>query len=214
MEPESTTRVGSYVIDKKGSGRQFRSDFFEAFSKCHGLTPLFVYIPIILVCLWFSRHLAPGRIVLLVLIGLFIWTLAEYWLHRLVFHWEGSKAFHYFVHGIHHEYPNDRGRMVMPPGASAVPALMFWGLMWLIAGFENALPLYAGFGAGYLWYDMTHFWTHVGKPRTSWGRRLRRHHMLHHFKDHGQRFGVSTPLWDHVFGTAGDNSAQSSNSRD
>ena len=48
---------------------------------------------------------------------------------------------------------------------------------------------------------MTHWWTHVGKARTRWGKYLRRHHMLHHFKDHDLYFGVSTPLWDFVFGT-------------
>jgi sterol desaturase/sphingolipid hydroxylase (fatty acid hydroxylase superfamily) len=196
-----TERLGAYEIDRRGAGRQFRSDFLEKFSRCHGLVPLVVYLPIIGWCLWASRGLGAGPLVAFVAAGLFVWTLAEYWLHRLVFHFERWPRLHYFIHGIHHMFPNDRGRVVMPPAASALPALAFWSIAWLVLGTDRALPAYAGFAIGYLWYDMTHFWTHVARPRTAWGRFLRRHHMLHHFKDHSVRFGVSTPLWDVVFGT-------------
>jgi sterol desaturase/sphingolipid hydroxylase (fatty acid hydroxylase superfamily) len=39
------------------------------------------------------------------------------------------------------------------------------------------------------------------KPRTEAGAKLRKHHYLHHFKTPEARYGVSTPLWDVVFGT-------------
>lgn len=48
---------------------------------------------------------------------------------------------------------------------------------------------------------MTHYVVHHVKPRTEMGARLRRHHYLHHFKSPDARYGVSTPLWDYVFGT-------------
>lgn len=195
---------GGYHIDRKGAGRQFDSDFLEFFSRCHGSLPLIIYGPIVayLGYLTFTRtDISVAAALGLVAAGVFIWTFAEYWLHRVVFHFERLPKLHYFLHGIHHVYPNDRYRLVMPPGASAVPALLFWLLAWAVLGFELALPTFAGFAIGYLWYDMTHWWTHAGKARTRWGRMLRRHHMLHHFKDHDAYFGVSTPLWDYVFGT-------------
>ncbi|MCA9713585.1 MAG: sterol desaturase family protein [Myxococcales bacterium] len=189
--------------DLTGSGRQFESDFLEKFSKCPPLTPLFVYAPLVGWLLWLAVHegVSAGVITRYFLAGVFLWTLAEYWLHRLVFHFDRIPKLHYFIHGIHHDYPNDRGRLVMPPGASALPALGFWLLARWLLGYELALPAFAGFAVGYLWYDMTHFWTHVARPTTRWGKFLRRHHMVHHFKTPDKRFGVSTPLWDLVFGT-------------
>jgi sterol desaturase/sphingolipid hydroxylase (fatty acid hydroxylase superfamily) len=52
-------------------------------------------------------------------------------------------------------------------------------------------------------YDMTHFYIHHYTPRSAYGRRLKKHHMLHHFKDPSRRFGVSNMFWDGVFGTKG-----------
>ncbi|MCA9701890.1 MAG: hypothetical protein KC431_30495, partial [Myxococcales bacterium] len=80
---------GGYEIDRKGAGRQFESDFFEFFSRCHGSVPLIIYGPVILVIFWLAAtqtELGLGAIAGLTLAGLFVWTLAEYWLHRLVFH--------------------------------------------------------------------------------------------------------------------------------
>ena len=195
---------GGYSIDRRGAGRQFENDFLESFSRCHGSVPLFIYVPLIAWMFWLTgtqTELSFASALGVTLAGLFVWTLAEYWLHRLVFHFERAPKLHYFLHGIHHVFPNDRYRLVMPPGASAVPAVLFWVLARAVLGFDLALPAFAGFVIGYLWYDMTHWWTHAGKARTRWGKRLRRHHMLHHFKDHDQYFGVSTPFWDWVFGT-------------
>lgn len=193
-----------YDIHKTGSGRQFENDFLEKFSKGHYLVPLVVYAPLVAWCLWNSRDLGVGTALALVLAGVFIWTLAEYWLHRLVFHWDKNEKVHYFLHGIHHVYPNDRTRLVMPVGASAVPAGIFYIVARVALGPEVCIPAFAGFAIGYLWYDMTHAWTHIGKPKNKWGRLLRRWHMMHHFKDHDTKYGVTTPFWDHVFGTTGE----------
>jgi sterol desaturase/sphingolipid hydroxylase (fatty acid hydroxylase superfamily) len=195
---------GGYAIDRRGAGRQFENDFLEFFSRCHGSVPLIVYVPMIVWLFWLTATRTDLSLLAalgLTLAGVFVWTLAEYWLHRVVFHFERAPKLHYFLHGIHHVYPNDKYRLVMPPGASAIPGAVFWLLAHAVLGFDMALPAFAGFGIGYLWYDMTHWWTHAGKARTRWGKALRRHHMLHHFKDHDRYFGVSTPFWDWVFGT-------------
>ncbi len=62
-------------------------------------------------------------------------------------------------------------------------------------------PAFAGLTAGYLWYDLTHYAVHHLRPRTALGEMQRRNHMIHHFKRPDRLFGVTTPLWDLVFGT-------------
>jgi sterol desaturase/sphingolipid hydroxylase (fatty acid hydroxylase superfamily) len=91
----------------------------------------------------------------------------------------------------------------MPPGASIPLYFTFLGLF-LLAFSRFGWALHAGFVAGYLFYDLTHFWLHHGVPGTSYGRRLRRNHMLHHFKDSSSRFAVSNMIWDRIFKTTGE----------
>ncbi len=200
----TTKRIGHYDVNVRGKGRQFRNDVLESMSHCHGLVPLFVYGPVVLFALYWlfaETAIAPLAGVGYVAAGVTFWTFFEYWMHREVFHFRRLPKLHYFIHGIHHEYPNDKGRLVMPPGASLFIAIPMWFAMQAIFGTDVAVGLYAGFVGGYLWYDETHFWTHVDKPRTRLGRLLRSHHMKHHFATPDQRFGVSTPLWDWVFRT-------------
>ena len=149
--------------------------------------------------------MARSQLVLLVALGLLIWTLTEYWLHRLVFHWEpdhplGSRL-HFIIHGVHHDHPNDRLRLVMPPAASLPLAALFLGAFTLIFGTPAAYPIFAGLIVGYLAYDYTHYHLHHHTPRTKLGKRLREQHMRHHFQDHRYGYGVSSPLWDVVFRT-------------
>lgn len=199
-----TKRVGGYEIDVRGKGRQFKSDFLEKFSSCHGMVPFFLYTPIAigaLILAGMKYEVATAPLVGLTLAGVLFWTLFEYWMHRTLFHWEKYPKLHFFLHGIHHEYPSDEGRQVMPPGASLAIAIPMWFLCQAIFGTGLGLCFFGGFVGGYVWYDTTHFWTHVGKAKSRWGKWLKQHHMRHHFQDHDQRFGVSTPFWDYVFGT-------------
>ena len=139
--------------------------------------------------------------------GLASWTLLEYLLHRWVFHFEpdpGSELQRdvaWLIHGVHHDYPHDPDRLVMPPvvsvalgAALALPARAALGPAWFP-------PVFAGLLAGYLWYDLTHYAIHHHRPRTALGRLQRRNHLLHHFGSPGRLYGVTTPLWDLVFAT-------------
>jgi sterol desaturase/sphingolipid hydroxylase (fatty acid hydroxylase superfamily) len=131
------------------------------------------------------------------------WTLAEYILHRFVFHWSNETAWgkriHFLLHGVHHEYPNDKDRLVMPLLTSAPLAVIFYVLFVLTMGTAVGEPFFAGFVIGYLFYDGTHYFVHHFVPTTRWGKLLRRHHLTHHHADHDGGFGVSTPLWDVMF---------------
>ncbi len=208
MAAEGKLGPGGYEIHRAGSGQLYQWDMLERSSRCSPWSPLVMYVPLfsyLLVDALYLKRLAPGAVGGLLLGGLAVWTFAEYWLHRTLFHLTGEgdsiQIFHRRIHGIHHEYPNDMTRVVFPPLASAAFATLFYFTAIAALGWEYGPSLFCGFGIGYLWYDMTHWWTHVGKPTTRWGKLIRRHHMTHHFQTPDKRFGVTTPLWDKVFGT-------------
>jgi dihydroceramide fatty acyl 2-hydroxylase len=185
----------------------FESDFLNFFSRVHPSIPAIVFVPVVVAMEWLgaSGGYAAWELGLFTLAGGAIWTLAEYWLHRLFFHWEPDNAFghrmHFIIHGIHHDHPNDKLRLVMPPAVSIPLAALFLGLFALVFGTPLAFPVFAGFIAGYLIYDYTHYYVHHAVPKTQFGKRLREHHMRHHFQDHRYGYGVSSPAWDVVFRT-------------
>lgn len=185
----------------------FRSRFLDFFSRIHPVVPALIYGPIVVAAIAYgaSQDLSTLAVVALVVAGLAFWTLAEYWLHRKLFHWEpdhpiGSRL-HFIIHGVHHDHPNDKLRLVMPPAASLPLAALFFGAFYLVLGSPHAFPFFGGFLTGYLMYDYTHYYLHHFVPKSKFGKKLREQHMRHHFQDHRYGFGVSTPLWDWVFGT-------------
>ncbi len=188
--------------------RMFESDFIEWFSRVHPIAPFVAWVPLAVWMLYrsASRHDLSGfGIVGLFLLGLLTWSLAEYVLHRYVFHWVNDtprgRRIHFLLHGVHHDYPNDKDRLVMPLGFSTPMAVLFYGLYRGLLGVTHGEPFFAGFVVGYLMYDGTHYAVHHFKMTTRVGKWLRKHHMTHHHADHEGGFGVSSPLWDLVFGT-------------
>jgi 4-hydroxysphinganine ceramide fatty acyl 2-hydroxylase len=194
--------------------RMFRSDLVEFFSKVHPLVPAALYLPVA----WFAMRAALGGLGVFavaggIAAGLFFWSFAEYVLHRFVFHLPLAGPFSKFIyfqsHGIHHQYPDDFYRLLMVPPVSAPLAAAFYGLFALALPAPWAAATFAGFVLGYLAYDYTHFAVHFMKPPRSvwlapftlWFKAARRRHMVHHFDTHDRGYGVSTGLWDHVFGT-------------
>ena len=190
----------------KASPRMFESDVLDRLSRVHPAVPVVLFGPAIAVLFVLGqRGTPPLEVAGLLLAGYVFWTLTEYWMHRLVFHFEPEKGIgarvHWIIHGVHHDHPNDPLRLVMPPSVSVPLALAFYGLFALVLGTPAAHLFGAGFLAGYLLYDMTHYHVHHHSPRTRVGKVLRELHMRHHFQDDTRGFGVSAPFWDHVFGT-------------
>jgi dihydroceramide fatty acyl 2-hydroxylase len=191
----------------KASPPMFESRWLDACSRVHPSVPVILFAPAIaiLLTLGFERVGTPGALAW-ALGGYVFWTLTEYWMHRIVFHFEPEEGIgarlHWIIHGVHHDHPNDRMRLVMPPSVSVPLAILFYLLFLVVLGSTVAPAFGAGFLAGYLIYDMTHYHVHHHTPRTRMGRRLREAHMRHHFQDDTRGFGVSAPWWDHVFGTA------------
>ena len=142
--------------------------------------------------------------------GLVLWTPTEYLLHRFVFHYRPRNAWQervtFLFHGIHHAQPQIKTRLVMPPAVSFPMAAVIYGLLYGVVGVLLEAPgwvdgLTSGLLMGYLVYDITHYATHHFAMRGGVLKFLKRYHMQHHYKTPDQRFGVSSPLWDWVFGT-------------
>ncbi|MEQ1745095.1 MAG: sterol desaturase family protein [Saprospiraceae bacterium] len=192
-----------FVSNSQESTRMFQQGWMEILSKVHFTIPLVLYVPIVSLCLW----MAPPKWVTVGLFagGLFCWTLVEYLLHRFLFHFMPSSQFgqrlHFIFHGVHHDYPNDRLRLVMPPAVSIPLATLFFLLFSILMGRPTVFPFYAGFITGYLCYDMMHYSMHHLNWKNPFWQRLKQHHMLHHYQQPERGFGVSNPLWDYVFNT-------------
>jgi len=196
-----------YVSNKNESLRMFKSDFFEFFSHVHPATPHLIYLPVVVYMLYLAierRSIPIGTTAVLFVCGLLIWTFVEYTMHRWVFHYEPTsrwgKQLHFMLHGVHHDYPNDASRLVMPPAVSIPLAFFFYGLFLLLFG-RLTPPIFAGFVTGYLFYDSLHYATHHFSMRRGLWLWLKRHHLRHHYQDEEAGFGVSSPLWDYVFRT-------------
>jgi sterol desaturase/sphingolipid hydroxylase (fatty acid hydroxylase superfamily) len=203
MSEQSHTR--SDVL--RASPPMFESRLLDSLSRVHPAVPVLIFGPaIVALGAWtLSRHGALAALGLVVA-GYALWTLFEYWLHRLVFHFEPQQGFgarlHWIIHGVHHDHPNDPLRLVMPPAVSVPLGGLVFALLYLISGSGYAPGLATGFFAGYLAYDLTHYYLHHFRPRGPLGRMLRERHMRHHFQDETRGFGISAPYWDEVFGTS------------
>jgi len=179
----------------------------DRFTRVHPAVPALLYLPVVAVLVGYAtERLNVGHLLLWALVGYGVWTLTEYWMHRVVFHFEpedglGAKL-HWLIHGVHHEHPNDPNRLVMPPSASIPLAIIFLVLFRVLCGTPAWLAVSAGFLVGYVVYDTMHWYLHHRIPRSKFGRRLRELHLRHHFQDDTRGFGISAPYWDRVFHTA------------
>jgi dihydroceramide fatty acyl 2-hydroxylase len=184
----------------------FDADLLDRLSRVHPAVPPLIFLPAIAVLFVVgARDQTTAATVGLVAAGWLFWTLAEYWIHRLVFHFEPDSGpgarFHWIIHGVHHDHPNDPLRLVMPPSVSVPLAVAFYGLFVLVLGTSAGSVFAAGFLLGYLVYDMTHYFLHHRRPKSRVGKLMRELHMRHHFQDDTRGFGISAPFWDYVFGT-------------
>jgi len=198
----------NFVSNSSDSVRMFRNGFLESLSKVHFYVPLIVFVPVIILLIW--QALVVQQMAILAFLGytfagLFVWTLIEYIMHRYVFHYypksKLGQRIHFIFHGVHHDYPNDAKRLVMPPSASIPLAAAFYGLFYLILPQAIIFPCFLGFITGYLIYDMTHYALHHASFKSKFWVKLKKHHMLHHYSDPTKGYGVSSDFWDKILGS-------------
>jgi len=194
-------------IYNKGQAQLFKNQYLEFLTKTHPLVIWGMYMPVLLLLPYYSSEFLDFKglsVFLLFISGMFFWSLTEYLLHRFAFHYhaesEFGKKIHYILHGNHHEYPRDKKRLFMPAAPSLIIASVLFLLMYLVLG-KNVFPFFPGFMFGYLIYGSMHYAIHAWNPPFKWMKGLWRNHHLHHYKNDDRGFGVSSTLWDHVFGT-------------
>lgn len=197
-------------IKNSGQGTLFDNPFLEKLTKAPAYISVTIYLSIIGVLLYTGyregvtgSYLEAGGVFLG---AMFFWTLFEYIFHRYINHLDDyfpnsktARKVAYTLHGIHHEFPRDEERLIMPP----IPGLLIVGILYL--GFEALLGLWVylfmpGFMLGYLLYTYIHYSTHQSNV-PAFLKTQYKHHSLHHYKYPDKAFGVSTTLWDRVFGT-------------
>ena len=194
-------------IHNKGQARLFQNQYLEVLTKTHPFVIWGMYLPLITLMLYYSHHRAGfswGAVAAIFACAMFFWTFFEYLMHRFAFHFVSERPrirkFIYIMHGNHHEFPRDKKRLFMPPVPSLILAGSIFSLQYLLLG-HYAFPFFPGFLLGYLLYGSMHYAIHAWNPPFSWMKPLWRNHHLHHYKNEERGFGVSTSLWDRVFGT-------------
>jgi len=202
--------MGESKIKNEGQGRIFKNPLLEYMTKAPAPVSATIYITILfgLLLMGYSRHLTSSLWVGvgIYLGAMFFWTFFEYLFHRYINHldeyfpdskWAYQIA--HTIHGVHHEYPRDKERLMMPP----IPGLMIVTALylgfWLVLG-EWVYLFMPGFMTGYLIYASVHIVVHK-RHVPSFLKTQYRHHALHHYKYPEKAFGVSTTFWDRVFGT-------------
>jgi 4-hydroxysphinganine ceramide fatty acyl 2-hydroxylase len=104
----------------------------------------------------------------------------------------------FLFHENHHINPNDWYRGLMPLAPAFLYGVLVWFFLYLILGFNYALPFMSGLVTGYITYDYLHFSFHHWHFNISWWKKLRDNHLRHHVSPN-MIYGVSSPLWDKIF---------------
>jgi len=210
-------RIPEHLKPKnEGTDSLFKGSFLEKFTRTHISVPVTMHLLIVaffIYIVWFDVFEGiPGvQFSVLSYLALFaggylMWTFSEYWVHRYVYHVKTEKKWllkiQHMGHGIHHQYPKDPTRLAMPPVPALILISIFFGIFWLIMG-NYAFAFFPGFLLGYVAYISIHYMQHIFKPPAFPPiNRLWKWHALHHYKyPETKAFGVSTSLWDVVFGT-------------
>ena len=199
-------------IKPKNSGTKkvFDNPILERLTRTHISVPITILMTIAAVLLYIAfvytdyTQLTPLYVIGLFILGFFSFTLIEYIAHRYLFHMrpttELKRKVQYALHGLHHEYPKDKDRLAMPPIMSLLLATILFFVFYFLID-TKVFGFLLVFITGYCGYLFVHFIVHAYAPPNNIFKGLWLNHSIHHYKDNTQIFGVSSQLWDYVFGT-------------
>ena len=206
-----TTQYPLQKPQNQGSKQLFKNSVLERLSKTHISLPLIIFSGIsawLMVRGLQATDLAPLVIAGSFIVGFLFFTWVEYMSHRFIYHMEPTakwkEEIQYKFHGVHHDYPKDKSRLALPPLVSVVLAgMLFLGLRFIMGDYVfGFLP---GLLMGYASYLGVHYTIHAFRPPKNLFKVLWVHHGIHHYKQNDKAFGVSSPLWDYIYGTMPDN---------
>ncbi|XP_022885547.1 dihydroceramide fatty acyl 2-hydroxylase FAH1-like isoform X2 [Olea europaea var. sylvestris] len=194
-------------IASKEGPRFFESDFWEFLTRTEWYVIPLIWLPVVgwfvLMSIWMGHTIL--QVALMMAFGIFVWTLLEYTLHRFLFHIKTKSywgnTIHYLLHGCHHKHPMDGQRLVFPPTATAILCVPFWNLIKFMSTPSITPAVFGGGLLGCVMYDVTHYYLHHGQPTSVVPKSLKKYHLNHHFRIQNKGFGITSSLWDKVFGT-------------
>lgn len=191
----------------KGTKQLFKNPILERLTRTHIGIPLaifFVYSSGLLY--WNVTHtsLSLGLSILLFVVGLLAFSWVEYMVHRYIFHMPTYTQFRekmqYTMHGVHHEFPKDKDRLAMPPILSITISTALLFLFRMVLG-DLVFAFLPGFLVGYALYLAIHYMVHAYQPPNNFLKHLWINHSVHHYREDAGVYGVSSPLWDYIYGT-------------
>lgn len=194
------------VYPNKKSPKLFKNKYLEFLTSSHPLVVDVMYIILTSIGVGYYYVNYNNNILFIAggfFLGVLSWTFVEYLMHRFLYHKikdaTFNSGFQYLFHGVHHKYPTDESRLVLPVVPSLLIASLFFGLFYLIMG-AFAFVFASGFLIGYITYMNIHYIIHKSSPshrfRFWWV-----HHNTHHYEQHDRAFGVTSPIWDYIFAT-------------
>ncbi len=191
----------------KGTKQLFENPILEKLSRTHISIPLIIFFSYAgaLLC-WNTQQtsLSLSTTIILFFAGLISFTWVEYMVHRYVFHMntftEIRAKMQYTMHGVHHEFPKDKDRLAMPPLLSVTIGTVLLLIFKVIMG-DFVFAFLPGFMVGYASYLSVHYMVHAYPPPKNFLKTLWVNHSIHHYKEGEIVFGVSSPLWDYIYGT-------------
>ena len=197
------------VIPKnKGRKQLFNNPILERLTRTHISIPITIFIiysaSLLVYSIMSVQTLSILETVMFFFIGFFTFTLVEYLMHRYLFHigtgTPRREKFQYTLHGVHHEYPKDKERLAMPPVMSITLSTALLFIFKLFIG-DVVFAFLPGFLVGYAGYLVMHYIQHIFKAPKGFFNSWWANHSVHHYKDQTKAYGVTSPLWDYVFGT-------------
>jgi 4-hydroxysphinganine ceramide fatty acyl 2-hydroxylase len=193
----------------KGTRRLFENPILERLTRTHIAVPLVIFGCFSAALLYWSvthTTLSASTTVVLFLLGILAFTWVEYIVHRYLFHMptytKAREKLQYTMHGVHHEFPKDKDRLAMPPLLSITIATILLLVFRVVLG-DLTFAFLPGFLVGYALYLAIHYMVHAYQPPKNFLKALWINHGIHHYKykDGEIVFGVSSPLWDYIYGT-------------
>jgi len=191
----------------KGTKHLFNNPLLESLSRTHISVPLLIFFSYAAGLLYWNisyTNLSAITTIVLFFVGFIAFTWVEYNVHRYVFHMktytELRNKIQYIIHGVHHEFPKDKDRLAMPPLLSITIGTILLLLFRVIMG-DFVFAFLPGFMIGYASYLSVHYLVHAYPPPKNFFKALWVNHSVHHYKDGEVVFGVSSPLWDYIYGT-------------
>ncbi|KAH8518249.1 hypothetical protein H0E87_000194 [Populus deltoides] len=182
------------IVSREGP-RFFENDFMESLTRTVWWAIPSIWLPVVCYCVLKSAKMGHALPEIALMVG---------------------NTAHYLLHGCHHKHPMDGLRLVFPPAATAILLVPFWNMVSLFATPSITPALFGGGLLGYVMYDCTHYYLHHGQPANDGADEnqcsmsftdallncvLQKYHMNHHFRVQDKGFGITSALWDRVFGT-------------